>query len=176
MATEQPTKKCLKCGVEQPPASFPQQRVSPKGVVYRKSRCNSCVAERLRTLRVIDPAHRAHKNAMALKWRKANPGKYKDCIDNWTLKHKYGIGVADYDRMLAAQGGGCAICGSIKSYSKRGGRFHVDHCHATGKVRGLLCQACNTTLGQMRENPDTLRAAAAYLERHGVWKPELVAA
>lgn len=89
------------------------------------------------------------------------------------LRIKYGIGMAEYDAMHAAQGGRCAICRADKT----GGRgktpslFHVDHCHATKKVRGLLCNACNRMIGLGKDDPGILRAGAAYVERHAA--PEL---
>lgn len=76
---------------------------------------------------------------------------------------KYGITPADYDRMLDEQGGVCAICrreGSVEMYGRL---MAVDHCHDTGRVRGLLCTACNTSIGQMQDDPNRLMAAAAYL-------------
>jgi hypothetical protein len=66
--------------------------------------------------------------------------------------------------MLEAQGGRCAICRSDKPGGR--GRFAVDHCHSSGRVRGLLCVACNAGLGQFRDDPDLLRAAVAYLAVH----------
>lgn len=62
--------------------------------------------------------------------------------------------------MLDAQGGGCAICGEGP-----GDRFHlvVDHDHQTSEVRGLLCTACNVGIGNLRDDPDLLRRALAYL-------------
>ena len=167
-------KRCVKCGESRPASEFQVQRVSPRGVTYYKARCNGCVAESRRRLRATSIEHRARKNAQALAWRKANPEKYQRSVVDATLRYKYGIGFDDYERLLAAQGGGCAICGNKRSHSKGGGRFHVDHCHATGVVRGLLCQGCNTTLGQMRDSPELLKRAAEYLELHK--KPELVAA
>lgn len=68
--------------------------------------------------------------------------------------------------MLAAQGGGCAICGVVPSEQKAKYRsfLHVDHCHVTGRVRGLLCGEHNLLLGRFNDNPALLRLAAAYLE------------
>jgi hypothetical protein len=78
-------------------------------------------------------------------------------------RHRYGITLADYDRMLAAQGGCCAICGTdAPTFGK--GHFSVDHDHATGAVRGLLCDNCNTGIGKLRDDPAILRAALVYLE------------
>ena len=83
------------------------------------------------------------------------------------LKATYGISQADFERMLEDQGYACAIC-AAKHGEKRGKVLHVDHCHATGRVRQLLCAACNTALGKMRDDTDRLRSAIAYLERHKV--------
>lgn len=82
----------------------------------------------------------------------------------WLLERKYGLVPGEFERMLADQDGRCAICRT----DKPGGRFtmmHVDHCHTTGKVRGLLCNNCNPLLGRAKDSPAVLRAAAAYLER-----------
>jgi hypothetical protein len=76
------------------------------------------------------------------------------------LKHRFGMSLADYDALLALQGGVCAIC---KKKSKR--RLVVDHCHLLNVVRGLLCHKCNLGLGMFDDDPERLRAAAAYLER-----------
>lgn len=80
------------------------------------------------------------------------------------LRRKYGIGIADYDRMLAAQGGGCALCGKAPSDQTRYQKYlHVDHCHETGRVRGLLCDEHNLLIGRWNHDPQLLRRAAAYL-------------
>jgi hypothetical protein len=75
------------------------------------------------------------------------------------LKRRYGITAADADAMLAAQGGVCAICQTAPA-------AHVDHDHETGAVRALLCFNCNGGLGQFRDDPAVLRAAADYVEQH----------
>jgi hypothetical protein len=81
------------------------------------------------------------------------------------LMRKYGITLADYDRMLTEQGGGCAICGTLPGEQTRYQQFlHVDHCHVTGKVRGLLCDQHNLLLGRFDHDPALLRRAADYLE------------
>jgi ubiquitin C-terminal hydrolase len=73
------------------------------------------------------------------------------------LRSTYNITVDQYDEMLAAQGGGCKICGaSSTTYS-----LHVDHDHETGKVRGILCATCNTALDWSIANHD---AVVVYLD------------
>lgn len=89
-------------------------------------------------------------------YRKSNPDKFKDS----KLKSTYGISLKDYNRMLEEQKGVCAIC--YKPQVDKA--LAVDHCHKSGKVRGLLCSLCNTSLGKMGDSPDRLRRAAAYLE------------
>jgi recombination endonuclease VII len=75
------------------------------------------------------------------------------------LSRRYGITAEEADVMLGEQGGLCAICG-------RAPAEHVDHDHATGRVRALLCFGCNGGLGQFKDDPAALRAAAGYVERH----------
>jgi len=75
---------------------------------------------------------------------------------NYHLKRRYGIGVAEFDALLASQGGVCAICGTLKPE-------HVDHDHAYGNVRGILCFNCNGGLGQFKDSPDLLQNAIGYL-------------
>jgi hypothetical protein len=73
---------------------------------------------------------------------------------------KYGLGAVDYQRMLAAQDGVCAIC------RRKGSRWLcVDHCHETQVVRGLLCEKCNIALGFFEDDADRMRTAAEYLDR-----------
>lgn len=85
----------------------------------------------------------------------------KACLRKSHLKRKFGLTVEQWDRMLEQQGGGCAIC---KGQPTTSHGFHVDHCHETGKIRGLLCHGCNTTLGAVKESVDTLKAMIEYLE------------
>ncbi|WP_437076298.1 endonuclease VII domain-containing protein [Streptomyces sp. enrichment culture] len=83
------------------------------------------------------------------------------------LKRHYGLSEAERDRLIADQGGVCCICLAAPA-------AHVDHCHETGRVRGVLCFSCNAALGQFKDRPDAIRRAAAYVE--GIaWKPTLVA-
>lgn len=80
---------------------------------------------------------------------------------NQVLKRFYGINLQEYNKMLKNQQGTCKICNSKPKYKKS---LSVDHCHKTGKVRGLLCGDCNTGLGKFRDNIDSLKNAIKYLK------------
>ena len=79
------------------------------------------------------------------------------------LKYTYGLTQSEFDKILSSQGGVCAIC--YKKENSVSSHFFVDHCHSSGKIRGLLCYHCNTLLGMSFDNIDTLKAAIKYLER-----------
>lgn len=81
---------------------------------------------------------------------------------------KYGVTLDWFEAKLAEQDGRCVICGAMPDPNgiKAAARLHVDHDHETGAVRDLLCTRCNQGLGYFRDNPDLLRTAADYIERH----------
>lgn len=82
--------------------------------------------------------------------------------DGW-YRREYGITAKEYDIYLTAQNGACAIC---KTLYVSGKKLAVDHDHATGVVRGVLCTACNVGLGSFKDDPLRLEAAAIYLRKH----------
>lgn len=84
---------------------------------------------------------------------------------NQRLLRRFGITATQYDEMLESQGGACAICGSSAGSKSRNMRLSVDHSHATGKVRGLLCLHCNVAIGKFGDSSAMLRKAATYLDR-----------
>jgi hypothetical protein len=92
-------------------------------------------------------------------WRAANPGRHAQLL----RRSAYGLEPEVFDTMLAAQDGACAICTKPLEQSRDG--LHVDHDHATGKVRGLLCGPCNKGLGNFNDDTERLLAAVAYLLR-----------
>lgn len=85
-------------------------------------------------------------------------------------KRWYGVSDEAYQRMLRAQSSRCAICGDLMSAT----RCCVDHNHENGRVRALLCSACNLGLGNFMESPERMLKAIAYLELHSA--PEALAA
>lgn len=96
---------------------------------------------------------------------RSNPNYHRE----WSYR-KFGISIAEYERMSAEQHGACAICREPKRRAhRRTGKLKslaVDHCHKGGQVRGLLCGDCNHLLGLAKDDPEILRRAIAYLERH----------
>ena len=80
------------------------------------------------------------------------------------LKCKYGLTLDDYEQMLEEQNGCCAICNT--HYTEFTKLLAVDHCHKTGKIRGLLCINCNTALGKFKDSSFILQTALEYLEVH----------
>ncbi len=81
-----------------------------------------------------------------------------------SLVNNYGITCLDYDNLWLDQEGRCAICGTDKPAGK-GARLHVDHCHETGRVRGLLCQRCNGAIGLLGDCVESLVDAVGYLAK-----------
>lgn len=84
---------------------------------------------------------------------------------------KYGLTVGQYQEMTDSQGGKCLICNHEPTGKHRGDYLNVDHCHAGGSVRGLLCMGCNIALGHFRDDVDLLSKAIEYLKRPHVVFP-----
>lgn len=119
--------------------------------------CKVCggVIPRERTARAVYCSDECQAKAAA-EWRRRNTPDYM-------RRRLYGLEPGRYDAMVADQGGRCAICRTDAPGGK--GDWHVDHDHATGRVRGLLCNRCNLLLGHAQDDPQRLRAAIAYLSR-----------
>lgn len=135
------TKTCSKCGIEKAVTEFTRKGVGRRtGRTWYKGTCKVCTRKPPGTLT-----------------RAAN------------LRHFYGITLDHFERLLAAQGGGCAICGTTVPGGHGG--FHVDHDHSCcpgkracgGCVRGLLCHSCNTGIGSLGDCVERLASAVEYL-------------
>lgn len=103
------------------------------------------------------------------KWKDDNPVSAWKSSRSRTLKNKYGITLEDYYKMLEEQNYSCKICGKLESDNLVHGNFSslsVDHCHNTGKNRGLLCNQCNRAIGMLLDSPKLLRKAADYIESY----------
>lgn len=84
-----------------------------------------------------------------------------------SLRFHYGMTVEEYDALLTAQGGVCAVCKAGPPTEGRQKYLAVDHCHQDGHVRGLLCNSCNTALGLLGDDVDRINALAEYLKTQG---------
>lgn len=91
--------------------------------------------------------------------------KYDVSIKSGRLKRLYGITMEERDEIFASQDFKCAICrDEFPDFQSA----HVDHCHTTQVVRGILCQGCNQGIGLMKDSPDIMRAAALYVEKYAM--------
>ena len=146
-----PLKVCPSCKQEKSLFDFSVRQNGPR-IGQAVAHCKSCTSLKQKERKERDPTIYRR-----IEW----PSK---------LKRVYGITVNDYYKMLEEQGGGCAICNTkVPSARKRKyatqEMFFVDHCHSTGKVRGLLCGKCNRGLGYFEDEPERLEEAADYLRR-----------
>lgn len=143
--SEKPLRKCRHCGAE---AKTPSElsifvRASGDNKFGRHNECKSC------------------KNKRQTKAYKLQP-LIKRC-------KKFGITIEQYEEMVSIQNNSCAICRKHKDdFSGRGNNFHIDHCHTTGKLRGLLCSNCNTGLGQFKDDGEIMKNAIEYIKRSQV--------
>lgn len=157
-----------------------------------KGLCNSCnhywvktrdapQTERAKLLCEIVAGHDARKAEVAAQWdaeRRAHrhgkdPGKRYHKTRNETLRWRYGITQSEYDAMLAAQDGVCAICRKLPNPNRQRQILYVDHCHTTGKIRGLLCPKCNTFVGFLDTDGGLLDRVMEYAARGRDDRPTL---
>lgn len=137
----------------------------PDGLSYRV--CRACGQEKLvdefYKYRTGNPKSRCKACAIGNRVRLGRTTKTALNQRRCNLKMKFGLALSDYEEMLAAQRGACAICGSTNCGRKDYQSFAVDHDHQTGQIRGLLCSRCNTALGTFGTVALLLKAAR-YLE------------
>jgi hypothetical protein len=159
------TKVCRICGATKPIDDFYRDSGMRDG--YR-SECKSCLGD-LRRKRY----DRDREVRRSQEWRKQNPERFrayqtayrarperKRATRDQYYRRTFGISADEFDDLLAAQGGGCAICGVTPT---RAASLHLDHCHGSGELRGILCLSCNQGLGNFADDPARLERAAAYL-------------
>jgi len=121
------------------------------------SLCHACGA---RDRRKRDPAFAERDRKRSAAWIKAHPKYRSESRHKWNLVNFYGITPQRYDEMALSQNGQCAICSCTPTR-----RLGVDHDHETGAVRGLLCSSCNFAIGLLKDSPELIDLAAAYLRR-----------
>jgi len=137
-------RKCNKCGEVKPLTSFYKTgRKNDKDPDARHHECKECAKARIKSS------------------READPDKYRDRH----LRRNYGITLAEFNRMVLAQGSKCACCGTDKPGGKHN-QWCVDHDHVTGAVRELLCKDCNIVLGIIEDSPEHLQRLLQYIIKH----------
>ncbi len=133
--------------------------------------CRACSEEKsVDQFRKHPTMKRGHRNdciPCENKRRKENWHKNPERNKEYELQRNYGISIADLDAIREEQAYQCAICGVHEDDAphRHGTGLFVDHCHETGKVRGLLCHQCNSMLGYARDSEDNLLNAIQYLRR-----------
>jgi hypothetical protein len=162
-------KRCKVCGELKPLDGF---YPSPGMADGHRNDCKPC---NLAAKAARNAANPQVNRDRVRRWQQENPERYRakqrEYIDSgkkklWDrksyLKRTYGITLEQYEVMLAAQGGVCAICQEARPEERT---LHVDHDHVTGEIRGLLCFRCNNAIGDLRDNPALVLALLDYLER-----------
>lgn len=129
-------KTCQKCGKRRQDRSFYRRADRKSGL---QSHCKDC------------------QSKSAQEWANKNPERHKKNYARYRRRFLYGISEEEFVALKKSQKGRCAIC------DRRPKKFHVDHNHRTGEVRGLLCPKCNLGLGLFDESPAHLLLAVAYL-------------
>lgn len=144
-------------------AEWPERRIR-----YKNGDCQDCRFDNLTMFNGLagefDHKTKEGRQAYQNAYRKLTPEKQKQRA----LRDSFGMSLAEYSQMVIAQNNKCAIC-SEEETEMRGGiikALAVDHNHTTGKIRSLLCTACNQGLGKFKDDPQILRKAAIYLEKH----------
>lgn len=123
------------------------------------------------------PICKACKATRVYKWRDENRDQYNASAKQWgqrntekrygsEIKRRYGCTLEMYNTLLVRQEGKCAICSVLHNPAEKKGRLYVDHCHATGKIRALLCKHCNSMLGYAKDDTRIMLEAVAYIVRH----------
>lgn len=156
---------CRTCGEEKEIEKFKKEsRIRKDGTRAYTWKCKKCENRRKYLRRISTPESLAKFKAQIEMRKKrsalADPEKYKLRYRLMSVKRTYGLEKDVYLGMLEAQENKCLICEREEGY-----RLCVDHCHATGKVRGLICIQCNTGIGQFKDDPELIKRALDYLTR-----------
>lgn len=157
--------RCSKCKELKPCSQYNKYSTISRGYSYA---CKECTKLYTHRQDVRERRLKYHREYDKINWekkkeyRKQHTHEASERSKKHHFKVSYGLELEDYDRMLLDQNGKCAICGT-SSPSGKYNRFYIDHCHRTGKVRGLLCNTCNFALGAFKDSVENLQNAIKYL-------------
>jgi hypothetical protein len=135
-------KKCTKCGVQKPLSEFQKRQDRPSG--YQSS-CKKCL------------------NSARLAWGLSNKKHIQEYNRKAKLKINWGLTPEKFLEMQNKQNNVCEIC---KNPFKTSKDTHIDHCHKTGTIRGILCAHCNHALGKFKDSIEILKSAQKYLQKY----------
>lgn len=161
-------KICRKCHLEKPLSEF---TITDAAKGWLKARCKECENARVREYYATNEGYREKTKQRTRVWfaDPANREASGKIQRKSALKSKYGLSLEQYNALLIAQDNKCALCSATEVGNSQWptGHFYVDHCHETGKVRGLVCHKCNTAVGQYEwlQRSVGLDAVADYLTR-----------
>lgn len=155
-------KICACCKEEKPSTSFHKKQSTKDGL---HNYCKPCVAKKNKEW-VLNNKER-HKNTCS-NWYKANKDKANKRSTEWHYQTYYGISYSDFLTLANTQNNKCQICSVDLTFGteKKATKAVLDHCHTTGKIRGVLCSACNTALGKFKDDTLILSEAINYLIRN----------
>ncbi len=151
-------KRCGACGEVKPLGEFYRRRDAYDGADHY---CKPCGRSKCKTWLLANP-DKARESG--IKWRTANRLQHRRLVRNNGLKRSYGITNADFDRMIISQSGMCGLCGRPFDERKKSTGAHIDHDHATNRLRSLIHNTCNLMLGCVDDDIETLEAAVEYLK------------
>jgi len=151
-------KTCTSCQETKPLEAFKRHPNTPDGRTYV---CKDCLRSRP-VVAAQTPEERRERQLAVIRERHAVDPAFRQRLADSRRKSLYGLTGEQYTALLEAQGGVCAICKTPPADADRG-VLHVDHDHATGRVRGLCCRPCNNGLGHFKDDPNLTAAATAYL-------------
>lgn len=116
-------------------------------------KCSNCKIVKSLNEYPNDKARKFGKSNRCLPCKKADDEKHR-------LKREYNLTLENLEELIKSQNNSCKIC----SLEFKNNNRHIDHCHKTGKVRGLLCAGCNTAIGKFNDDPELLLRAMKYLQ------------
>ena len=143
-------KKCRACSIEKPIEEYHISHQGKTGPIY-KARCKVCISKYQKE------GYKKLSEEVKQDRRKKNPCNNFEWRKTHRLKSRYGLTTEDFSAMILEQQNKCKICGLDMKDPQ------VDHNHDTGKVRALLCRPCNTSLGMLKEDPQTIRNMLNYI-------------
>jgi hypothetical protein len=156
------SKVCTNCKQTKSPTEFSKQKTTKDGL---KCRCKACDKENRESNLTYHKEYYETRATKSKKYNKRDPNlSAKEINRNNHLMYKYKITQDDYNKMFEEQKGCCLICN--KHQNKVDKPLNIDHSHASGKVRGLLCWECNVALGKFKDNISLLENAISYLQKY----------